>query len=93
MKVGWTRERLEGLLSAMSATPRDILRAKDSLAKELGLTDPATSHEAILTAMTRRPGLVERPIVIGPGGTALCRPAERAAAVMARAEAQPGARQ
>ena len=43
---------------------------------ELGLTDPATSDEAIIAAMILDPILVNRPIVSTPKGAALCRPAE-----------------
>ena len=76
MKTGWTRAQLQGLLKDMDAKPRDILRAKGDLAAELGLLDPALPDSKILDAMVAHPALVERPIVIGPGGTALCRPVE-----------------
>ena len=75
-KVGWTRERLESLMSAMSVRPRDILREKGTPAAELGLTDPATSDERILEAMLSEPILVNRPIVVTPKGVKLCRPSE-----------------
>jgi arsenate reductase len=76
IKAGWTRAQLQGLLKDMGKTPRDILRTKNDLAAELGLTAPGVKDSAILDAMVAHPVLVERPIVIGPGGTALCRPVE-----------------
>jgi arsenate reductase len=76
MKVGWTRPLLQGLLKDMDAKPRDILRAKGELAASLGLLDPAVKDSQILDAMVAHPVLVERPIVTGPGGTAVCRPIE-----------------
>lgn len=86
LKVGWARERLEGLLSAMGARPRDILREKGTPAAELGLTDPATSDEKILEAMLVEPILVNRPIVVTPKGVKLCRPSE---VVLTLLEKQP----
>jgi arsenate reductase len=76
LKVGWTRAVLDDLLKQMQAEPSDILRAKDPLAKELGLTQSDVSGEAVLQAMIEHPVLVERPIVVSPKGAAVCRPAE-----------------
>jgi arsenate reductase len=77
LKVGWTVPQLKGLLRAMNARARDILRVRGTPAEDLGLTDPAVSDEAILAAMTEHPSLVERPIVVTPSGTVLARPVER----------------
>lgn len=77
LKAGWTREQLTDLLARATAKPRDWLRVKGSPAAELGLLDPATADDAILTAMVADPILVERPIVVTPKGVALCRPSER----------------
>ncbi|MBW8743354.1 MAG: arsenate reductase (glutaredoxin) [Sphingomonas sp.] len=76
LKAGWTRDLLDRLLAAMAARPRDIVRDKGSPAAELGLLDPAVSDDAILVAMIEHPILVNRPIVVTPRGTALCRPSE-----------------
>ncbi|CAN5141850.1 arsenate reductase (glutaredoxin) [soil metagenome] len=76
LKTGWTRKGLEGLLTAMNAAPRDLLRDKEAAAAELGLTDPSASDETILAAMIAHPVLVQRPIVITPKGTKMCRPSE-----------------
>jgi arsenate reductase len=75
-KTGWTRPQLETLLAAMGMRPRDILREKGTPAEKLGLLDPAASDEAILEAMLTHPILVNRPIVVTPKGTRLCRPSE-----------------
>jgi arsenate reductase len=74
--VGWTRELLEHLVDAMAVRPRDLLREKGTPAAELGLLDPATSDDAIFDAMVAHPILVNRPIVVTPKGTRLCRPSE-----------------
>lgn len=76
LKTGWTRPQLETLLVAMRARPRDILREKGSPAAELGLLDPQAADDALIQAMVAHPILVNRPIVVTPNGTRLCRPAE-----------------
>ena len=74
--TGWTRPLLDQLLAAMQASPRDLLRDKGTPAAELGLLDPAAADEKILEAMLAHPILVNRPIVVTPLGTKLCRPSE-----------------
>jgi arsenate reductase len=76
VKAGWTRPQLETFLAAMGATAREIMRTKGTPAEDLGLTDPAASDAAILAAMVEHPILVNRPIVVTPKGTRLCRPSE-----------------
>jgi len=74
--TGWTRGLLDELLAAMEAHPRDLLREKGTPAAELGLLDPSASDDMILEAMLAHPILVNRPIVVTPKGTKLCRPSE-----------------
>ncbi|MDO7840970.1 arsenate reductase (glutaredoxin) [Sphingomonas immobilis] len=75
-QAGWTRARLVELLAAMEAKPRDILREKGTPAAELGLLDASVGDDAILDVMIEHPILVNRPIVVTPKGTRLCRPSE-----------------
>lgn len=76
VKAGWTRPQLDTIVAATGGSVRDILRTKGTPAEELGLTDPAASDDAILEAMVEHPILVNRPIVVTPKGTRLCRPSE-----------------
>ena len=87
LKTGWTRPRLEDLLAAMRASPRDILREKGTPAAELGLLDSAVTDDQILDAMVAHPILVNRPIVVTPKGVKLARPSE---AVLDLLDRQPG---
>ena len=82
--VGWTRELLERLVAAMGVRPRDLLRDKGTPAAELGLLDPAISDATILEAMIAHPILVNRPIVVTPKGTRLCRPSEEVLTLLDR---------
>jgi len=76
LQAGWTRPQLEGLLAAMQARPRDIMRRKGTPAAELGLLGPHASDNHILDAMVEHPILVNRPIVVTPKGVKLSRPSE-----------------
>ncbi len=78
LKAGWTRPQLESLLRQMGVSARDILRVRGAPAEELGLTAPGVTDDQIIAAMVADPRLVNRPIVVGPRGAALCRPQERA---------------
>ena len=71
-----TRERLSGLITAMDATPRALLREKGTPFLELGLDNPDLSDEQLVDAMMAHPVLINRPIVETPLGTRLCRPSE-----------------
>ena len=82
--AGWTRALLGELLAAMGAGPRDILRDKGTPAAELGLLEAGVSDAAILDAMVAHPILVNRPIVVTPRGTKLCRPSEQVFALLDR---------
>jgi arsenate reductase len=75
-KVGWTRSLLQRLFSDMGASARNVLRENGTLAAELGLLSEQVSDDEILAAMIEHPILVNRPIVVTPKGTKLCRPSE-----------------
>lgn len=53
---------------------RGLVRAKEPLFDALGLA--TADEEALLEAMLAHPLLINRPIVIAPRGTRLCRPPE-----------------
>jgi arsenate reductase len=53
-----------------------LLRTRGTTAEERGL--PHADDATVLAAMLDDPILINRPVVIGPGGIVLARPAERA---------------
>uniref|UniRef100_UPI002E28C871 ArsC/Spx/MgsR family protein n=1 Tax=Sandarakinorhabdus rubra TaxID=2672568 RepID=UPI002E28C871 len=55
---------------------RALLRTRGTEAQALGLPD--ADDATILAAMLADPILINRPVVIGPRGTVLARPAETA---------------
>lgn len=82
LQVGWTKPQLQALFSAAGLTPHQALRIANSPAAELGLTQQSTTDAQILDAMVAHPGLVQRPFVVTPKGTALCRPADLLTALL-----------
>jgi arsenate reductase len=78
LKAGWTKDQLKQLATAAEVPLREFLRDRGTPAAELGLLEPTVTDDAILEAMVAHPILVNRPIMVTPKGTALCRPSERA---------------
>ena len=76
LKTPPTRETLVGLIADMGLPVRDILRQKGTPYDELGLSDTRLSDDALIDAMLVHPILMNRPIVVTPLGTRLCRPSE-----------------
>jgi arsenate reductase (glutaredoxin) len=70
------RARLIELTRAMGISVRALLREKGTPYAELGLADPKWSDDQLLDFMQAHPILINRPIVVTPKGTKLCRPSE-----------------
>lgn len=70
------RETLKSLIAAMGISARGLLREKGTPYAELGLSDSKWSDEEIIDFMLAHPILINRPIVVTPHGTKLCRPSE-----------------
>ena len=76
LKTPPSRERLAALVAAMGMPVRDLLRRKGTPYDELGLDDPKWTDDQLLDLMVQHPLLINRPIVVTPLGTRLCRPSE-----------------
>lgn len=76
LKTPPSREKLVGLIAAMRITPRELLREKGTPYAELGLGDPKWTDDELIGFMLAHPVLINRPIVVTPKGTRLCRPSE-----------------
>ena len=72
-----SRQDMIKLLKDMGMRPRDILRRKGTPYDELGLDNPQLSDDDLLDALGKHPILMERPVVVSPNGTRVCRPADR----------------
>jgi arsenate reductase (glutaredoxin) len=70
------RDRLIELIAAMGLPVRSVLRRKGTPYDELKLDDAKWSDEQLIGFMVAHPILMNRPIVVTPLGTRLCRPSE-----------------
>lgn len=77
LKTPPSRGRLVELAKAMNGPVRGLLREKEKLCAELGLSNPDLTDDELLDAMTKHPVLINRPIVETPKGVRLCRPSEQ----------------
>lgn len=74
LKTPPTKAQLSQLLADAGLSVRDILREKEKLHAELGLAEGSWSDDRLLDVIGRHPILMNRPIVVTPLGTKLCRP-------------------
>lgn len=77
LKTPPDRQTLRTLIAAMGVATRHVLRQKGTPYDELGLDDPKWTDAQLLDFMLAHPILINRPIVVTPLGTRLCRPSER----------------
>ncbi|MFL6630126.1 MAG: arsenate reductase (glutaredoxin) [Burkholderiaceae bacterium] len=75
LKTPPSRDTLRELVAATGEPVRALLREKGTPYAELGLSDPKWSDEQLLDFIVQHPILMNRPLVVTPLGTRLCRPA------------------
>ncbi|HEY4466231.1 MAG TPA: glutaredoxin-dependent arsenate reductase [Klebsiella sp.] len=71
-----THDELVKLISDMGITVRALLRKNTEPYEQLGLDNDSFTDEQLLGFMLTYPILINRPIVVTPVGTRLCRPSE-----------------
>ncbi len=76
LKTPPDRETLQALIARMDMGVRDVLRIKGTPYKELGLDAAHWSDDQLIDQMVAHPILINRPIVVSPLGTRLCRPSD-----------------
>ena len=69
-------DKLLELVAQLGIPVRELLRQKGTPYDELQLNNPALSDDELIDAMVAHPILMNRPIVVTPLGTRLCRPSE-----------------
>jgi arsenate reductase (glutaredoxin) len=72
-----TRAELIALQTNTGEPLRALIREKGTPYLEMGLDNLSLSDDVLLDAMLQHPILINRPIVVTPKGTRLCRPSER----------------
>ena len=73
----FTKSQLKALLKKAGLSPREVLRTKEDLYKELSLAKSTLSDDALIELMVAHPDLIQRPIVEKGEKAWLARPAER----------------
>ena len=76
LKTPPDRTTLARLIGDMGIGVRALLRIKGTPSEELGLGEASLTDEQLIDAMMAHPILINRPIVVTPLGTRLCRPSE-----------------
>jgi arsenate reductase len=76
LKTPPSRTKLSELIAHMGIPPRALLREKGTPYATLDLADPKWTDDELLDFMLAHPILINRPIVVTPNGTRLCRPSE-----------------
>jgi arsenate reductase len=87
LKTPPSREQVKAMVAAAGLTLRQALREKGSPYAELGLDNPALNDEQLLDAVEQHPILLNRPFVVTPLGTRLCRPKEVLLEILPEAKA------
>ncbi len=71
-----SRDELVKLITDMGIAVRALLRKNVEPYEQLGLTDDRFTDEQLIEFMLQHPILINRPVVVTPRGTRLCRPSE-----------------
>jgi arsenate reductase len=70
-------EKIRELLRKAGVGPREVLRRKEPVYKELGLDEREVSDDELIALMVEHPQLLERPVVERGERAVLARPPER----------------
>lgn len=76
LKTPPSEEELNAILKQLDMLPRQLLRTKEALYKELQLDNESLSDQELIKAMCTHPKLIERPIVMKNNQAAIGRPPE-----------------
>lgn len=71
-----SRDELVKLIANMGITVRALLRKNVEPFEDLGLAEDRFTDDHLIDFMLQHPILINRPIVVTPLGTRLCRPSE-----------------
>ena len=93
LKTPPDRATLERLIAAMGMPVRDVLRQKGTPYNDLGLFDPKWTDAQLIDFMLQHPILINRPIVVTPLGTRLCRPSETVLDILPQPQQAPFAKE
>jgi arsenate reductase len=68
---------LDTILGQLDMAPRDLMRHREKIFKELKLDDESLTRDQLIAAMVEHPKLIERPIAVSGNRAVMGRPTER----------------
>ena len=74
-------EKIKEILAMLDIEPRELMRTKEAIYKELNLKEESDS-EKLIEAMVANPKLIERPIIIKDNQAVIARPIENIEALL-----------
>jgi arsenate reductase (glutaredoxin) len=77
-----SRTKLRDLIRKMQISPRQLLRTREPIYKELRLAERNLSDAELIDLMASHPDLIQRPIIERGARAILARPAERVAEIL-----------
>lgn len=75
--TGVQESELRRLLGKLGCGPKEVLRMREPLVRELGLADDGVSDEDLIALMSANLVILQRPIVVSGDRALLARPIER----------------
>ena len=82
LKTPPSAAELKAILRKLGLTPRDILRAGETIYAERGLKTRDLDDDALIALMVKNPILIDRPIVVAGDKAAVGRPPENVLAIL-----------
>ena len=76
LKTPLTKSELTHLVKLLAITVRDLTRKTETEYKEMNLSDQSLTDDALLTAISEAPKLMQRPVVVNGTKAAIGRPPE-----------------
>ena len=73
----FTATQLKALLKKAGLSPREILRTKEDLYRQMNLAKTTLPDDALIDVLVAHPDLIQRPIVVKGDKVLVARPAER----------------
>ncbi len=82
LKTPPTEDELDAILTMLDIQPRELMRTREAEYKETGMDSPDLSRSELIAGMVATPKLIERPIVVSNGKSAIGRPPESVLAIL-----------
>lgn len=72
----FNKHQLKTILKKAGLSPKDVLRTKEDIYKELGLAKKSLADDELIELMVKHPDLIQRPLVVKGDKAMLARPAD-----------------